>query len=308
MITIRNNPSYYSNCVLDGTNTIIDFVRFFGMETPFSFATDEMREQKLSEHAELRKTNRMIYCNFIEPPYPACLTTEHYEFLVKYADEYDLILTNDERLLKVIDHAEIFPFGSSRLLSDKYQGLITSINDDYEYNTQKTEAINFLYNYRKSHYLPGHEIRKQIAQSSYSTKMPFNVYIGTKDNHCVPICSENMIYKDTNKLRCHESMFSVVVENMKNDFYFSVKIVDSFLCKSVPIYYGARKINHFFDVESILQFENMEELSNILHNLTTNDYFRVQKSLIENYNRAKNYSRNISERVVERIQESVSKQ
>ena len=47
-------------------------------------------------------------------------------------------------------------------------------------------------------------------------------------------------------------IFSVVVENYIDDYWFSEKICNCFANKCVPIYIGANKINELFDAHGII--------------------------------------------------------
>ncbi len=49
--------------------------------------------------------------------------------------------------------------------------------------------------------------------------------------------------------------YSFVIENHQNDFYWTEKIMDSFLAWTMPIYFGARKITDFFPAEALIQIE-----------------------------------------------------
>ena len=66
--------------------------------------------------------------------------------------------------------------------------------------------------------------------------------------------------------------FSVVIENEKSQHWFTEKLCDCFATGTVPIYWGAPTIGQFFDERGIIQFNTVQELGNILNNLTPEDY------------------------------------
>lgn len=66
--------------------------------------------------------------------------------------------------------------------------------------------------------------------------------------------------------------FSVVIENEKSQHWFTEKLCDCFATGTVPIYWGAPTIGQFFDERGIIQFNTVQELGEILTNLTENDY------------------------------------
>ena len=61
--------------------------------------------------------------------------------------------------------------------------------------------------------------------------------------------------------------FSITVENAKEDYYFTEKLIDCFVTGTIPIYWGCPSIGNFFDTNGIITFNTVEELQEILNNL-----------------------------------------
>lgn len=83
--------------------------------------------------------------------------------------------------------------------------------------------------------------------------------------------------------------FSVVVENCSVDGYFTEKLLDCFALGTVPIYWGCKNIEDFFDVGGILRFETMEELDDIVSSLDAALYGKFQQGIIQNFNLFRQY-------------------
>lgn len=88
--------------------------------------------------------------------------------------------------------------------------------------------------------------------------------------------------------------FQIVLENCRVPGYFSEKIVDCFLCGTIPIYIGDPQINQYFDSEGILQFSNKEELLNFVIETEKSDdwedlYRERFSSIQSNFAAAQNY-------------------
>lgn len=66
--------------------------------------------------------------------------------------------------------------------------------------------------------------------------------------------------------------FSIAMENAASDFYFSEKLVDCLLLKTVPIYFGCPRIGQLFDTRGFLSFTTMEELRTCLSRATEETY------------------------------------
>jgi hypothetical protein len=66
--------------------------------------------------------------------------------------------------------------------------------------------------------------------------------------------------------------FSVAMENTREDFYFTEKLVDCLLTETVPVYWGCPSIGEIFDVRGIVVFETPDDLRAILDELTPDRY------------------------------------
>lgn len=77
--------------------------------------------------------------------------------------------------------------------------------------------------------------------------------------------------------------YSIVIENRRQDFYFTEKIIDCLMCGTVPIYWGCPSIGKFFNHDGIIVFENLDELGKILENLSEADYSKRLEAIRENF-------------------------
>jgi hypothetical protein len=73
------------------------------------------------------------------------------------------------------------------------------------------------------------------------------------------------------------------------DYYFTEKIIDCFMTGTIPIYYGCPSIENFFDINGIIVFDTVDELENILYNLTEKDYNEKYESIKNNFEKAKEF-------------------
>ena len=77
-------------------------------------------------------------------------------------------------------------------------------------------------------------------------------------------------------------LFSVVIENTQSPGWFTEKLIDSLLCHSLPVYWGAPDIEHFFDPRGMIQCRNERELKNAIRSLTQADFDSRHRYLEEN--------------------------
>ena len=97
-------------------------------------------------------------------------------------------------------------------------------------------------------------------------------------------------------------MFTIVVESNQEPWYFSEKIIDALLTKTVPIYWGATDIGKFFDTKGILSFNSIEEFFEIINNINENTYEQLKPHIEKNYIVAQEYGRSIFDRIKETVE------
>jgi hypothetical protein len=83
--------------------------------------------------------------------------------------------------------------------------------------------------------------------------------------------------------------FSVVIENSQEPGYFTEKLIDSFLCRSLPIYWGAPDIEHFFDSRGMIRCTTAKELRRAIQQVTAADYVMREAFLEKNRTLAMQY-------------------
>jgi AAA15 family ATPase/GTPase len=71
---------------------------------------------------------------------------------------------------------------------------------------------------------------------------------------------------------------------MKN--WFTEKIIDCFMTKTIPIYKGCPNIGDFYEEKGIIKFETIEELEQILNSLDGEIYQNMIEHIEKNYEKA----------------------
>jgi hypothetical protein len=83
--------------------------------------------------------------------------------------------------------------------------------------------------------------------------------------------------------------FTIVIENSKIDYYFTEKLIDSFMTGTVPIYWGCPSIGDFFNLDGMLIFDDLNTLLNHVNTLSLEKYQSMLLAIKENYEIAKNF-------------------
>lgn len=178
---------------------------------------------------------------------------------------FSCILTWGQEILDQCDNALLFPFGTTFLhQNDKYKEL-ASLNKKLE--------VSFLCG--NKNIIEGHQLRQKIYSKQNEIKIPTKWFYTTSESK--EICFKN-------------SMFHIAVENSQNKNFFTEKIIDAFLTKTIPIYWGCPNIDEFFDNKGIITFNNENELIDILNSLTEEDYYNRKEYIEKNYNIAIYYA------------------
>ena len=72
----------------------------------------------------------------------------------------------------------------------------------------------------------------------------------------------------------------MIIENISSRGYFTEKILDCFLLKTIPFYWGCSNIGDFFDIEGVITFNNVDDLIYISNNLTEG-FYEYKKEIIK---------------------------
>lgn len=83
--------------------------------------------------------------------------------------------------------------------------------------------------------------------------------------------------------------YSIVVENTKQDYYFTEKLIDCFVTGTIPIYWGCPSIGNFFDINGMICFDDINQIGNILNIIGIEQYNSKLESVKYNFKLAKQY-------------------
>jgi len=98
--------------------------------------------------------------------------------------------------------------------------------------------------------------------------------------------------------------YSVIIENVQEPDYFTEKLLDCLICGTIPVYWGAPNISHYFKVDGMVICNDLAELQGaieILPRANVGSKPIVDPAIIEhNYNAALAYS-NLPKRIAHTI-------
>ena len=183
------------------------------------------------------------------------VTKGAYEWIKTNYENFDVIFTHNKILLELNEKFKFAPTGGCWIFP-KDQQIYTKIKEVSIIASSKD-------------YLPGHKLRHEVIK-----KYPMDV-LGRG-------------YKVLeNKLEgLKDYRFSFAIENTKEDYYFTEKLIDCFMTGTVPIYWGCPSIGEFFNEKGMIMMENSDV---DINNLNEDTYNNMLPYIKENFERAKEY-------------------
>jgi len=98
--------------------------------------------------------------------------------------------------------------------------------------------------------------------------------------------------------------YSVIIENVQEPDYFTEKLLDCLICGTIPVYWGAPNISHYFKVDGMVICNDLAELQGTIEAILKGNVGSkplVDPAIIEhNYNAALAYS-NLPKRIAHTI-------
>ena len=151
----------------------------------------------------------------------------------------------------------------------------------------------------------GHALRHTITNKIIENNIQVDIY----GDGFIPLKSSETKSFDENHTARHESnekikglkdyMFSIIIENTKKDYYFTEKLIDSFLTGTVPIYYGCPSIGNIFDKKGMIIINGIDDCLSALEKINQNKYEHMFPYIQNNFEKAKRFKHfNFNEKVV----------
>jgi hypothetical protein len=206
-----------------------------------------------------------------------------HDWAIKNQHLFSLILTWDDKVLNNCSNALLMPFGHTWFTPEQY----------YEPHHKKFQISHLC---GKLHKTYGHSLRHELLARQNEIKTPikfFDVYGERHDIEKARIGKEEVF---------GDSMFGVAIENTSHRGYFTEKLLDCLLLKTIPIYWGCTNVNDFFNPKGILQVGNVDDMIYISNNLNSDFYESHQDVIEENFNKALDYV-DYEQNVVDKITE-----
>lgn len=193
-----------------------------------------------------------------------------HDWAIQNKNLFQVILTWDDKVLNNCDNAVMLPFGHTWFKPDQYNKV-----------HKKEFKLSHLSGKLKKTY--GQLLRHEILDRENEISIPKKFYhtFGDRNNIEDARKGKETIFGD--------AQFNIAIENTQHRGYFTEKLLDCFLLKSIPIYWGCCNVEDYFNTEGIIQFTSVDDLIFKVNNLTE-DFYESKRDIIEeNYNKALSY-------------------
>jgi len=219
---------------------------------------------------------------FIQVEPDAILSNESY--LINNKHRYHTIITFNQNILNNCSNARKYLYGTTFILETNYNNINTSLKD-FKISTMAGAKND----------TAGHKLRLTLHNNQSLLKdFPITFYRSIAQRPHIHDYGNNPFieHEAEKKFILFEGyQFAIIIENSKQINYFTEKIMDCLLTKTIPIYWGCPNISNYFDTTGwiILETETIEELKDKLK-ILTHDYYSKYADIIEkNYLIAKKY-------------------
>ena len=205
----------------------------------------------------------------------------HHDWVIQNKQLFSFILTWDDRVLTNCENSSFLPFGSSWVGDDLANIL-----------REKVFSVGHLCGELFKTY--GHQIRHEIFHRQNEITIP-KKFLFKGDRTLPNAIKEKAEFFGT-------PMFAAVIENTSHNGYFTEKITDCMLLKTIPIYWGCSNIEQFYNPKGMILFRSADEFIKICNGLTPDFYNSRLDVIEENYKRVQsyqNYEKRISTKIID---------
>lgn len=196
--------------------------------------------------------------------------------IIDHASQFDIILTYDTSLLQTLKNAHLMTFGTSWIRNYTYP--------------EKEFGISMVCGEKSQ--TEGHRLRHRLWGLQNKIDIPHRFFISRRGQSLVwklrswwrkqqgnPVLGES-------KIPLFDSQFHLAIENSKTPHYFSEKLIDAFITKTIPIYWGCPNIDRYFNPDGIISIQSAPDAIAQINALVPEDYLRRRAAIEDNYTRA----------------------
>jgi hypothetical protein len=209
-------------------------------------------------------TIRFVY--LLEPP--EILNLTQHALNAFNSGTFDYLFTHNQELLDAIPGKSfVMPLASTWI-------------KNYEF-PEKSFSVSTLVGGKLM--APGHHLRQKLWFRENKIKAPKNFFLSGNFGGIENYNNNPVLGADKKPL--FDSQFHICIENVKRLNWFTEKLVDCMVTKTVPIYCGCPNVGDWFDTRGFIIVDNVDEIIDACNNLSENTYENMLPYIEENYKR-----------------------
>jgi len=215
-----------------------------------------------------------------------------------------IVIMIEPRNFKLIDNIKNYPNSYTYVLTP-YEAVLNN-NPKAKYFISVNTWVDPFFDYKKKFCVstmvggkdaPGYEgylMRHELWHRQSEIIIPRNFYLSTGVRYAGADYTNALTLPQTgtyinSKTPMFDCMFHIAIENNSTNNYFTEKITDCFLSKTVPIYYGDKNIGNHFNKNGMIIVNNVDDIIKACNMLTPETYERMLPLLLDNYETALDY-------------------
>lgn len=215
------------------------------------------------------------------------------ENIQEVLENFDLVLTRKLELLS-LPNSKKFLFGCSHIkdfdscMLDKKYGISFTLTNKNNINADG--------------YFLRHHVAKTLDIYRKKSNTPIIGFDSSQYPSNYPTLDNTLKEGAGGRDELMKYQYNLAIENSRNINYFTEKLIDCFLTKTIPIYFGCPNIGDYFDTRGFFVIKDAEDLSECLsHKISETTYDEMEPFITENYERAKYWSIPLGERLTSEI-------
>lgn len=201
------------------------------------------------------------------------------DIIVNY-NKYDLIITFNDTILNACPNAKLCFFPATTWIKQSSYSNIDITKKIFKISTVVGSKL----------ITEGHHFRHLVYynQQTFQDSYPLVVYRSSA-GQILPDENNNPLLEDDKFVLFETYQFSLIIENCSEKNYFTEKLIDCLITKTIPIYYGCPNISDFFDTEGWIilssksMIERLRELESKLSLLNSEYYTKYLNTVEKNY-------------------------
>lgn len=183
------------------------------------------------------------------------------KYLLDNSDKYDIIYTYNENVLKNCKNAKKYYHGVTFIPKD----MVSFFTPE-----KKKFAISCLCGTKLYNNAKGHFLRMFLYNNQNLFKnLPITFFRSKRQHPHLPEITNNPFIDDSKYKLFENYQFSIIIENSKQTNYFTEKLIDCLITKTIPIYWGCPNIEEIkiFNTNGWIIIDSEDFNDNFIHNL-----------------------------------------